>query len=121
MPDRARFPRAARLTRRSEYDAVFRSGKKIAGRYFICYLVRNDGQGCKIGLVVSRKVGGAVVRNRIKRQLREFFRTHQDAIDGPVAMVFIARPGAAQLRGPECVDALGTLLKRGGVLEWPGS
>ncbi len=116
MPGQKTFPRAARLTRKREFDAVFQQGEKIVGRQFICYLVRNDGQGCKVGLVVSRKVGGAVARNRVKRHIREFFRTHRSTMTPPVELVVLARPGAAQLRYGACADALAALLKRGGVL-----
>lgn len=115
-PGRNQFPRAARLTRQSAFRHVFEHGKKVVGPHFVCYLVRCEGQGSKLGLAVSRKVGKAVVRNRVKRHLRECFRTHRRHFAAPVALVVVARPPSAELDYAGCAEALRALLRRGGVL-----
>jgi ribonuclease P protein component len=56
---------------------------------------------CRLGLTVSRRVGGAVVRNRVKRRVREWFRENHGAIGPGCDVVVIARPGAGQLRSSE--------------------
>lgn len=112
------FPRAARLTRKSEYAHVFKHGAKMPGRYFICYLVRHEAQGSKLGFAVSRKVGRAVTRNRIKRYLREFFRLHRNDLAPGTQMVVVARPACAELSHTGCDDAMRDLLRQGGV--WRG-
>jgi len=112
-----KFPRAERLTRRSEYQFVFAHGSKAVGRSFICYVARREGQGSKLGIAVSRKVGNAVVRNRVKRYIREFYRTHRRFIRQPAQVVVVARPSAARLSYHECVEALQQGFQRGGVLE----
>ena len=102
MPGGQGFPREARITRKSEYDHVFKHGKKVVGRYFVCHAARREGQGRKLGLAVSRKVGPAVVRNRIKRLLREFFRTHRAALSQDTLYVVVARPACVGLGLGDC-------------------
>lgn len=116
MPGQYKFPRAARFTRKSDYETVFNNGERVAGRAFVCYWIRREAQGCKLGMTVSRKVGNAVVRNRIKRQIREFFRTHHASFCHPVNLAVIARSDSANLSGPECRAALCELLQRGGIM-----
>ena len=110
------LPRAERLTRASDYRFVFEHGEKLVGRYFICYLVRREEQGCKLGIAVSRRIGKAVVRNRIKRCIREFYRTHRPAFLTGAYLVVVARPACAGLSCAECAAAIGQLLRQGGVL-----
>ena len=116
MPGQYTFPKAERLTLKSEYRFVFKTGEKFVGRHFICYLVRRENEGSKLGFAVSRKVGKAIVRNRIKRYLREFYRTHRSGFSTGFWLVIVARPAAAGLRYPQCVEAVEKLLKRGDIL-----
>lgn len=104
------YPRSERITRRNDYLALYREGKKRTGRDFICYTLRREGQGRKFGFAVSRKVGKAVVRNRIKRYLREIYRTHRNALDAHLHVVVVARPGCATLDYRQCRAALCELL-----------
>ncbi len=67
-------------------------------------------------MAVSRKVGSAVVRNRVKRCIREFYRTHRDRFRADVALVVVARPAAAELDCGACAEALRELLAQGEVL-----
>jgi ribonuclease P protein component len=69
-----RFGSNLRLRRRSEFKAVEAGGRRVAGR-FVILVARPNGQPAhRLGLIASRRVGGAVVRNRAKRRLRELFR-----------------------------------------------
>jgi ribonuclease P protein component len=116
VPGRYGFPRGDRFTSKREYDSVFREGRKVVGPAFVLYLLGRDEPGSKLGLAVSRKVGSAVVRNRIKRNIREFYRTHRPDLTGSIALVVVARPASALLSGAECHLALAALCRRGGVL-----
>lgn len=116
MPGSQEFPRQERLTRRKEYLEVYREGVKRVGPAFICYAARRDGRGKKFGFAVSRKVGKAVTRNRVKRYLREIYRTHRDCLAEGVYLVVVARPEAASLDFAACRDTLRrTVGKMGGV------
>jgi len=116
VPGQNKFPRRERLTKQSEYLDVYRSGEKQVGRAFICYAVRRHGQGRKLGIAVSRKIGKAVVRNRLKRYVREVFRTHRSCLADDAHVVFVARPAAAALDYAACEDAIQALLRKGGLL-----
>ena len=117
MPGLFKFPHAEHFRKGAEYRFVFEHGEKLVGRHFVCHVVRREETGCKLGLAVSRKVGNAVVRNRVKRYLREFYRTHRHRFTGSVYLVVVARPASAGLSFQECVDAMVQLLRRGGVLD----
>lgn len=99
--------RRHRLSRSRDFDAVYRKGRSVSTRYLTVYAFpREDGQeldGPRLGLAVSRKVGGAVVRNRLKRRLRAAFDELAPAEARPDAdYVLSARPGlveAAEERG----------------------
>jgi ribonuclease P protein component len=98
MSDRARR-RRRRLSRSGEFERVFREGRSHASRYLVVYAFpRSDGEGePRLGLSVGRKLGGAVERNRVKRQLREAFWASADGLEAQHDFVIVARPAAAEL------------------------
>ncbi len=92
--------RRSRLTRSRDFDAVYRKGRSVSTRYLVVYTFpREDelaGEGPRLGLAVSRKVGGAVARNRLKRRLRVVFEELAGRIPEDVDVVLSARPGLAE-------------------------
>lgn len=106
-----RFPKASRLRQRREFLSVERTGRRIAGRHFVL-LLRERGDGRRrLGVTASRRVGGAVVRNRIKRLLREVFRRAGD-LPPAADTVVIARASAADLSFGGVRDELAQLWHR---------
>ncbi len=86
-----------RLRRSADYRRVQGKGRRAHARdLVILYLPGQTGES-RVGLTVSRKVGGAVVRNRVKRWLREAVRHEHAALGGPWDVVLIARPSAAHV------------------------
>ncbi len=93
-----RFPRHSRILRSSEYRSIYREGRKIESPRFVLFVRRNDLGWARLGITVSRKVGGAVVRNRIKRLFREVFRRSRTEIPDYLDIVVNARQDSAGSR-----------------------
>ncbi len=99
------FPKQNRLLKKNEFDTVFSEGVRVHTRRFV-FVVRENPRGHdRLGLIVSKKVGNAVARNRVKRCLRESFRqkpTHQKSLE----IVVIAKREAASSGYTSFVDDL---------------
>jgi ribonuclease P protein component len=81
-----------RLGRTREFRAVYEARVRAFAGPLVVWSAPNDLPHCRLGLAVSRRVGGAVVRNRLKRRLREAFRTMQHELPGGYDLVVSARP-----------------------------
>jgi ribonuclease P protein component len=100
--DRATFPKDVRLRRRWEFDNVQTRGRRVHTTHFVMLVLPSQSprERKRIGITVSKKVSqNAVVRNRVKRLVREVFRRHRD-IFPEADVVVIAKPGAGDLDLP---------------------
>jgi ribonuclease P protein component len=91
--------RRNRLSRSRDFDAVYRQGHSTATRYLVLYSFPRedgDGEGPRLGLAVSRQLGGAVERNRLKRRLRAAFDELPGELSADTDYVLIARPGLGE-------------------------
>jgi ribonuclease P protein component len=113
--------RRHRLSRSRDFDAVYRQGRSVSTRFLVLYWFPRDiGDGDpRLGLAVPRATGGAVVRNRVKRQLREVWRELLPRIARGHDYVLISRPGlaeASEARGHEWLrDRVDEVLTKAGV------
>jgi ribonuclease P protein component len=73
------FRPAEHIRRRAEFEAIYESGAKVHGRFMTMFVRRTTGPHPRLGLAATRKIGGAVIRNRAKRLARELFRHHKPA------------------------------------------
>ena len=98
--------RRNRLSRSRDFDTVYRQGRSVSTRFLTLYWFRRDDEpgDPRLGLAVPKAAGNSVVRNRIKRQLREIWRHKLEAAEiGPASdYVIVVRPGL-----PEAADARG--------------
>ncbi|MCX8064141.1 MAG: ribonuclease P protein component [Candidatus Hydrogenedentes bacterium] len=117
MPGLFSFPKKYRLRKKSEFENVFQKGKRISGRGLICYWLEDESMGYKLGIVISRRVGCAVLRNKIKRYIREFYRLHRPYFKKVGALVVIARPQVSGWTHDEIDAELELLLKQEGILD----
>ena len=86
-----RFRPRQRLRTGVEFDAVFKRGARLGGRLFLLVAAPNRGRRDRLGLAVSRRVGGSVERNRARRLLRESFRRLGPPTGPGVDLVVVAR------------------------------
>ena len=105
----SRFPKALRLRHRQEFLRAQAQGKRLHTPHFGVTLAPMAAGRPRLGLVVTKRLGKAVLRNRMKRLLREFFRRHQTGL--PAAdLVIMAKKGAAALGYEQVAAELGRLL-----------
>ncbi|WP_438445188.1 ribonuclease P protein component [Gorillibacterium sp. sgz5001074] len=109
-----------RLTRREDFNKVYRHGKSSANHQFVVYIMPQSaavpGESFRLGVSVSKKVGNAVVRNRIRRLVKEIVRHNGEKIAPRTDMILIARKPAAEMEYAEMEKSVLHVLKRAGIL-----
>ena len=106
------LPRACRLVRRAEYDAVYRDGRRRASREFTAYLRPNHLDLSRFGWSIKKGLGSAVQRNRIRRRLREIVRLHRQEIAPGWDIVIHPRSSVAKTDFAPMTEGLLKLLPR---------
>jgi len=106
------FPRACRLVRRGDYDAVYRAGRRKSSREFTIFLRPNGLAVSRFGWSIKKTLGTAVRRNRIRRRLREIVRLHRQEITPGWDIVIHPRSSAATTDFPALAEELLRLIPR---------
>lgn len=108
------LPAPARLTRREDFAKAVRRGRRAARRAVVVHLAHSgdDEAAARVGFVVGRAVGGAVVRHRVQRQLRHVMRTRLDALAPGALLVVRALPAAAGATSATLGDEVDEALRR---------
>jgi len=81
-----------RIRKQSDFSFLYKQGSRYRGRYFTVVYLPNNLSYSRLGVVVSKKVGGAVERNKVKRRLRALFRRNKVAMKETQDLLIIARP-----------------------------
>ena len=117
-----RFPTQARLLKHADFERVYKNGKKIFLPHLtVFYRERAEG-GARVGFTVSRMVGGAVVRNRIRRRLREATRFHLAGLSCAVDVVINPKKTALTAEFAElCAEVGKAFAKIAGSARRPGA
>ena len=121
-------PKRPRLSRSSDFQRIYRQGSSTASRFLVLYSFKRSADvtadGPRLGLSVSKKLGGAVVRNRVKRLLREAVAASREHLAEEYDLVVIARPQLLELMDREekgekglVRAAVQELLSRAGLLQ----
>jgi ribonuclease P protein component len=115
---RLRLGRAMRLGQNRDFARIRQQGQRLAQGCLIANWHRlPDGTAPKLGVVTSRKIGGAIERSRARRLLRESFRQHQHELSQPVEFVLVARPSIAGRSFAEVEKDFLATLRRAGLLK----
>jgi len=114
---RFRFPAVRRLKLSREFERVRKEGHAVRGGLLVLGVLHVEGEKrFRVGLITSRRVGGAVARNRVRRRLREIVRRNQQALKGGMWFVVIARRSAAETDSAALEAEWLRLAQRAGIL-----
>jgi ribonuclease P protein component len=107
-----------RIKKNTEFQEIFKKGKSVANRQFVVYSFNRAGnENFKFGLSVSKKVGNSVIRNQIKRYLRQTLLELSNQIHKDVEFIIIARKPAATMDFAEIKSSMIHVLRLAKILE----
>ncbi len=109
------FSKKNRICRRTDFQVIYQQGVKYEGQYAFMYLMSKDVPP-QLGITVSRKVGKAVVRSRIKRHYREAFRLKKNTLRPEAWIVINAKPSALRATGQQLKQDFENLLHKSCLL-----
>jgi ribonuclease P protein component len=107
VPEGAGFPRAARLLKHSDFERVYKQGRRHFSSHMTVFYLRRAEGGARVGFTVGRVLGGAVQRNRIKRRLREAVRLRRSALKGAVDVVINPKKSVLTVKFPVVLEEIG--------------
>jgi ribonuclease P protein component len=106
-----------RLTRNEDFQKIYRLGKSAANHQFVVYFRPNQTlEKFRLGISVSKKVGNAVVRNRLRRKIKEIIRLSENQIKPEIELIIIARKPAVEMEYAELRRSVFHVLNRAGIL-----
>jgi ribonuclease P protein component len=115
---RLRFPKAARLIRTGEFARVRTEGKPVHGKMLVLGVLKDRAEADgRIGFVTSKRVGGAVIRNLVRRRLREIFRAMRPRLVPGLWLVVVAKSSAAKATFAALAEECSQLAQRGKILK----
>ncbi|MBI2440183.1 MAG: ribonuclease P protein component [Lentisphaerae bacterium] len=115
QPDR-RLSKRQRLRRQRDFERTFAQQRRFVGEFMILWHYEGDDVAQRLGVVASRRIGPAVIRNRAKRRLREVFRLNRRNFQGQGDVVLVARPGIVKAAWNDLVAEFKELATRAGLL-----
>lgn len=109
-PQPQTLPRSARVRKRREFLGIQASGRRMPTRHFLVLAAPGPWPCARLGVTVTKRIGNAVVRNRVKRSVREAFRHARAALRPGLSIVVVARDGSARLDGRGTAAELAPIL-----------
>lgn len=106
------LPKSGRLCRNKSFQAVYRGGKSYANRQLVVYVLPQRGRGRRVGFAAGKRLGSAVVRNRVKRLLREAYRLEQHRLADGFDLILVGRQALVKAGLPTVTAALLQLCER---------
>ena len=106
-----------RLRNRADFGRVYRYGKSFANRQLVVYWSnRPEVERFRLGISVSKKMGNAVVRNRMRRLIKEIVRLNMDKLQSKVDIIFIVRKGAVDMSYGDLEKSVLHALRKAGLI-----
>ena len=111
------FNETERLRKDSDFRRVYKHGKSFANRYLVMYIMRNNLEYNRVGISVSKKVGKAINRNKIRRRIKESYRLNIDAnVKYGYDIVFIARVAIKEADYKDIEKSMNHLIRKAGLI-----
>ena len=110
------LPRSEKLRRPADFNRVYSEGKKIGDARLALFFGPFASENTRLGVSVSKRIGNAVTRNRVKRLLREAFRLNKHRMKKGYDLLFVARAGVRDLKFRQVEAVVMELLRRGELL-----
>ena len=116
-PKRLRLARSSRVTQNRDFIRIRQQGERLAQGCLVAnWNILPEGGSPRVGVVTSRKIGGAVQRTRARRLLRESFRLHQHEFSRPIELILVARNSIVGKKFADVEKDFLTSLRRAGLL-----
>ena len=109
--------REYRLKKKYQFNYVYRVGRSNSGKFCVLYFAPSKNKNVKIGISVSHKIGGAIIRNRTKRKMREAVQKYLDQIKQNFNIVFIAKNAILDANYAQIEQEIELLLKKSSLFE----
>lgn len=109
---RLNFAKEDRILKRHEFKKIAKRGRRLDNGHFLVIYTKGQKEKTRLGITVTKKVGNAVTRNRIKRFSREFFRQNRNSIIGTWNINIIAKREAAFISGEQIFKSLRELFEK---------
>ena len=110
-----KLPKRRILRQNKEFQTVYRYGRSYANRYLVLYVFAANGLEDKVGFAAGKKLGHAVVRNRVKRLIRESYRLHQHEVRGGVRLQLVGRKAVVDVKYDTVEKAFLSLGRKAGI------
>jgi len=110
------LPKEYRIKEGKEYAYLYRTGKKANGRYIFIYFINNDFLFNRFGIVTSKRVGNAVIRNKVKRRLRAIIQANPFFLEKQINMIIVAKKNSNQANYKELEKDFLEVMKKAKIL-----
>ena len=108
--------RINRLKKRYQFNYVYKSGEHFSGEHMVLYVVSSKTKNIKVGLAVTKKIGKAVVRNRVRRQLREIIKKQVPALKQNNNIIVVARENITEASFEKLSNEFSRLIKKANLI-----
>jgi ribonuclease P protein component len=101
-----------KLRKNKSFQAVYKGGKSVSNRFLVLYMLPNQSSGNKVGFAAGKRLGNAVVRNRVKRMMREAFRLNRSSLPNGYDFILVGRKPVVGVKAQEVTSAFLNLCGR---------